>query len=143
MSYDFKFYGTLVTILGGGAFTRLIIQRCVPTLRKLSSILNIMHMNASPNCLKDACMVQSKASPRVYGTRQWRIRRDNDDISYANVMRQDEIERNDSHWEHWWYMPNVLQPSHLASDCNLLQSTTVLRNKELGTLDVSSLIPRK
>ena len=37
---EVKFYDTLVMIRSGGMFTRLAIPRCVPTLRKLSLILN-------------------------------------------------------------------------------------------------------
>ena len=51
----------------------------------------------SPKSLKDACMVESISSPRGDGKRQRCIGENSNDMSYADAMRQDDIEKDDSH----------------------------------------------
>ena len=67
-----------------------------------------MNMDESLNPLKDACMVESISSPREDGKRQWCIGDNTNDMSYVDAMRQDDIEKHDSHWEHLRCMANIL-----------------------------------
>ena len=50
----------------------------------------VMNMDASPNSLKDACMVESITSPRGDDKRHWCI---GGNMSYVNAMGQYNIER--------------------------------------------------
>ena len=58
----------------------------------------VMNMDASLKSLKDACMVESATSPRGDGKTQQCIGGDSNDMSYADAMCQDDIERDDIHW---------------------------------------------
>ena len=67
-----------------------------------------MNMDESLNSSKDACMVELVSSPRGDGKRQRCIGDNSNDMSYANAMQQDDIGKDDTHWEHLRCMINIL-----------------------------------
>ena len=68
-----------------------------------------MNMDESLNCSKDACMVELVSSPRGDGKRQRCIGDNSNDMSYANAMQQDDIGKDDTHWEHLRCIANILK----------------------------------
>ena len=80
-----------------------------------------MNMDESPNSSKDACMVESVSSPRGDGKRQRCIGENSNDMSYADAMRQDDIKKDESHWEHLRCMENILMEDCIRENVKVVE----------------------
>ena len=80
-----------------------------------------MNMDESPNSSKDACMVELVSSPRGDGKRQRCIGENSNDMSYADAMRQDDIKKDESHWEHLRCMENILMEDCIRENVKVVE----------------------
>ena len=66
-------------------------------------------------------MAESVSSPRGDGKRQLCIGENSNDMSYSYAMRQDDIEKDDNHWEHLRCMANMLMEDCIRENVKFVE----------------------